>query len=159
MSREILFRGKTEKGKWIEGFYTMLDEDGDGQWIEHYILTGNSDKFYGSGTCRETFEKAEVLPGTVGQFTGLLDKNGTRIFQGDVVKRIFVYEHLQEVEQVWEVYWGQRCWMKRKYNGIGFSFDSIEARDSEVIGNIHDNPELLEITIKTRACAGFEREK
>ena len=123
--REILFRGTTFKGEWVEGFY-MTNSSG-----ETFIQV------------KDAHSTKDVYPETVGQFTGLLDKNGTRIFEGDIVKRIFVDEHLQEIEQLWEVYWGQWCWMKKKANGIGFSFDSIEARDSEVIGNIHDNPELL----------------
>lgn len=128
MNREIEFRGqRSDNGEWVTGdLVTVRSEGGKLQ----FFIAGNG-------------APLRVRSETVGQFTGLLDKNGKQIFEGDVVKRIFVNEHLQEVERLWEVYWGQWCWMKKKGNGILFSFDSIEARGSEIIGNIHDNPELL----------------
>lgn len=139
MSREILFRGKTFNGEWVFGSFMAWYFEG--QYNKEKPITPT---IFWIENGRQ--HRSAVIPETVGQFTGLLDKNGKKIFEGDVVKRIFVDDGLEEVTQILEVYWGRWCWMRKKVNGIGFSFDSIEARDSEVIGNIHDNPELLEQT-------------
>lgn len=125
--REILFRGKGNPkyndGPWYEGY---LKYDGE----DYQIL----DAEYGS--CART-----VLPETVGQFTGLTDKNGKKIFEGDIVKGLFVFGEISSV-------------VIFKYGsfGIEWNIDEIKVLDPflglrniecEVIGNIHDNPELL----------------
>ncbi len=83
----------------------------------------------------------EVIPETVGQYTGLTDKNGKKIFEGDIVKGLFVFGEISSV-------------VIFKYGsfGIEWNIDEIKVLDPflglrniecEVIGNIHDNPELL----------------
>ena len=132
--REILFRGKrTDNGEWFEGFYTCVAD-------VHYILSGIFDSLT-NGIINTRGYK--VVPETVSQFTGLTDKNGRKIFEGDIVEgnsEYFTYTH---------------PYGKVVYDGGQYliSFDDVLedieclgawANDVEIIGNIYDNPELLE---------------
>ena len=122
--REILFRGKTEKGEWIEGFYVK-------DVIETYIY----DRY------RNT-RMQSVIPETVGQYTGLTDKNGERVFEGDI---------LEFPDRLVEVFWHAHlgCWDSNFLKYTNKEKDRVDMSpcnweyNSEVIGNIHDNPELL----------------
>jgi len=69
------------------------------------------------------------------QFTGLHDKNGREIWEGDIV-RLFYYEHFKSKEHIGIVEWEYDCWSVSKHSY------RIEWADSEVIGNIWENPEL-----------------
>lgn len=126
--REISFRGKrSDNGEWIEGFYWKdIWGDGDSCYI-HYDT-----------------EDYCVEPHTVGQYTGLKDKSGKRIFEGDILRGFRYRDHGQWGENevcIYTVKWDDK---KSGFSPI-YYFDgyilSIEAL--EVIGNIHDNPELL----------------
>ena len=125
--REILFRGKRkDNGRWVEG---ELRRGGVHSDSEVYIRF----KDY-----RALFN-LPVDPETVGQFTGLTDENGKKIFEGDVVKGV---RDFSNVNFVGYVVWGNGCFdvqdVKTK------SVPAIDlVRKLEVIGNIHDNPELL----------------
>ena len=126
--RNIKFRGKSlETDDWVYGFLA------DGNLICTW----------------DNFRNAhEVLPTTVGQFTGLYDKNGTEIYEGDILQ--WGYEH--KIKQVVEFRNGAFGYC---YDDIGSfvpyaantNFDFAELgtdKRFEIIGNIHDNPELLE---------------
>ena len=137
MKREILFRGKrVDNGEWVEGGFTLdaIDfpritvKDGDGL-IFH-----------------------KVIAETVGQFTGLLDKNGKKIFEGDIID---VHEDVCSEIKTWR---NQVCFKNAVFalydpdcceickNGFGITCSLSEAHcmwDIEIVGNIHDNPELL----------------
>ena len=160
--KDVLFRGKTAKGEWIYGFY--LQEYQDNGQIKHYILRSWFD-----GT-RVFKHKDMVIPETVGQFTGLTDNNCKKIFEGDIVKffdmvgkvcfeqgcfgiganNLIDWEKLEE--QIFPI---TRCDNEPYflYNDFFVSFWELlwnycaeENCDvCEIIGNIHDNPELLEV--------------
>lgn len=121
--REILFRGKAiNGGQWLYGHFT--EYAGTSQ-----IWTATDD-----GTWN-----AIVDPATVGQYTGLTDKNGVKIFEGDVLRygetiHRAVFEQRNGTAYFGLVYGSQETLPFGHYQDL---------RQLEVIGNIHDNPELL----------------
>ena len=135
--REILFRGKrTDNGEWIEGYLYRISE-----YQTPFIMI--------KGRHAESYE---VDPETVGQYTGLTDKNGKRIFEGDIIQfgaRIKDVRWNSEA-MAWELtdIGVPDCDVNHLHNTVSLSELYVEAcygeMTSEVIGNIHDNPELLE---------------
>ena len=120
--REILFRGKRlDNGEWVEGYYLRI---GPAANERAYIIP-----YYAS-----TLYTYEVDPATAGQFTGLLDKNGKRIFEGDIVRGPHIGDDLMTEPVEFSAVCG---WLP---------FDYLREDLCEVIGNIHDNPELLEVS-------------
>lgn len=147
--REILFRGKRmDNGEWVEGYYVPIGK-------YHYILTGRLELVPYLG-----FEHFLVNPDTVGRFTGLTDRNGVKIFEGDII-RWHDNTELSVGGQIAEVCFG-------KYRDADSAFDDVYAigfylrtsggecvticwldeyqNDFDIIGNIYDNPELLEVS-------------
>ena len=137
--REILFRGKTGHGKWVYGWFCgkTLNHTMDGTEECSQII--HSDTLYWH----------VVEPETVGQFTGLTDKNGTKIFEGDIVAQTW-YDHDEPTDDSFgEVVF---CEYDCSFSVMDVEKDGIVPLgrchayhwEAEVIGNIHDNPELLE---------------
>lgn len=129
--REILFRGRTSDGRWAYG-YLFIQAEGT-EYEEAYILGGldHRDSVYDIWKCVE-----QVDINTVDQFTGLLDKNGTKIFEGDIVRATMDWGPAGMKESVVDIGF-------KKYEGYRWNY--FDLGTIEVIGNIHDNPKLLEV--------------
>ena len=144
--REIIFRGKRlDNGEWVEGFYNHLPCGRFGA-DEHMIQTVLENGKIGM--------LHDIDPSTVGQYTGLKDKNGQRIFEGDILRIAKIADGLGGYYQPPLDYpvnvvvkWDLCAWMwetlcdDKRY--ISFP-DAWCHYECEVIGNITDNPDLLE---------------
>ena len=135
--REILFRGKRkDNGEWIEGSLVYYRN------IISIIV--HDERYYDSYGELPSFQ---VIPSTVGQYTGLTDKNGVKIFEGDIVSFTDCWDTQHK---------GVVHWWSGSYDVDCSKFDNEEYKDSvrlftayacgaEIIGNIHDNTELMEV--------------
>ena len=132
--REILFRGKRiDNGEWVEG--EMLHDMQDRPYI--YWKTPKELPIVFSN-------HAIVDPATLGQFTGLTDKNGKKIFEGDIVKH-YCEHRADGIISIGVVFWDENHCMFLRTSMCGSETPQIWKNcEYEVIGNIHDNPELLE---------------
>lgn len=140
--REILFRGKGTHGfacgEWVYGYY-----------VKDFWSTASR----GFGILpinKECGGYCEVDPETIGQFTGLTDKNGKKIFEGDVVQGTIISQWNKSVIRC-EVVFERDGFVsvEHKKNGKLWLHKLCFSKDIEVIGNIHDNPELLEASDDT----------
>lgn len=132
--RKILFRGKILGGeKWVEGWLKPFTNGGyDGKDDRLCIQNGS-----------HSFDIYEVDPKTVGQYTGLKDKNGTKIFEGDIIHCVAELDDANMVV-IFENGEFRMILCDRYKSRIEDSgYYSIRNFDKEVIGNIYDNSELL----------------
>ncbi len=133
--REILFRGKNKHdGKWFYGF-SVLDKNG-----QSWIFTG---EVLSSFSMAGEWSRTPVDSDTVGQYTGLRDKNDVKIFEGDIVKGHY-YKAGVRKRLVGKVAFGYNGWIiegLKQYKGTAERLTV----SYEIIGNVHENPELLEV--------------
>lgn len=122
MEREIIFRGKrTDNGKWVYGdLYHRKICGAISPTIHTMDYTGGS-----------------VIPTTIGQYTGLKDKNGTRIFEGDIIN--FTNVDYPDCEIIFD----NGSFVCNEIGEDNIVCELHLRLVSEVIGNVHDNPELL----------------
>lgn len=147
--REILFRGKRiDNGKWVEGYYYKAKYYRTDDELCDYITVPHPKEY------NEPSSHYIVGPETVGQYTGLTDKNGKRIFEGDMIKPFNDEIDKMVVEfnfgQFLLCLYGERGYMAEYGWEESGNYGCFEAEplssygdDIEVIGNIHENPELL----------------
>ena len=137
--REILFRGKTYNDKWVQGLLVQMDDH-----LTQIRKLGSD----GIG-----YYDYSIVPSTVGQYTGLTDKNGKKIFEGDILKIVHKYQSPfdDDTKEYTDITTDVVFFDDE---GLCFSYgespflcvaDNVTA-EYEVVGNIHDNPELLEVT-------------
>ena len=142
--REILFRGKnTHTGEWIYGYYAKHSTPPNNK-VCHVV--------FGCCPIESVDDLTEyhwnlVNPETVGQFTGLTDKNGKKIFEGDIVvcRKEICGNWIDCCVEIGFVEMKHGAFGLHRKQGYYRPFkDWLEDYEYEVIGNIHDNPELLE---------------
>ena len=120
--RQISFRAKDFHSNWVYGDLNMLSNI-------PYIRT-------------DIRQEYAINTNTIGQFIGLKDKNGTQIYEGDIVK----YMGHHYTESIGEIFYDKTCccFSTKVKNGKGYDVVDIDSYlELEVIGNIYDNPELL----------------
>lgn len=136
--REILFRGKTKvQNKWVYGWYCGKILNSDMYSTEESSQIIDAKTLYWH-TCE---------PETCGQFTGITDKNGKKIFEGDIVAVKLEDSNGEEWQEIREVVYDSKecCWYPMRWDEeCEFCEGWTEIKSIEVIGNIHDNPELME---------------
>lgn len=140
--RDILFRGLTKDGRWVYGYPFVL---GKGSEYEETYILGDIDH---RDSIYDVWENAEkVIPETVGQYTGLVDRNGKKIFEYDVCR----FREWKDGEMCWV---GAVCYEHQQFVISGpdnkecatdftLRMSRFIPRDIEVVGNIHDNPDWV----------------
>ena len=127
MENRYLFRGKTIRGNWVQG-----------------LLANRDDKWYISNKVGRPFA-FEIRPESICQCTGLKDKNGKLIFQNDIMEAHIDEDFPEDVSR-FKVEWNGKGWVENHPDGVDREYlDDFDTEHFKVVGNIFDNPELLEV--------------
>lgn len=150
-----LARGKHDTGDWVWGYYVKIS----GRYTKHYIFAG-----YAEFDCDEVFpDRLDVDPATLGRCTGLLDKDGKMIYEGDITElampdgdvRRFEVKINPVIREVVSHPDFDAPTAKVAITGVVFTWNGydlfpcvdengmIDTEKMSIIGNIHDNPDLL----------------
>lgn len=144
---EILFRGqRCSDGEWVYGFYVESKYSWRGHKPHRSWIVPNA---ISNGGFFNILGRYAVKDDTVGQFTGMTDKNGVKIFEGDVVDVCdYTSVYASKYRGVVKMYRGS--WCVEYEDSIldmvahpRLFFDDFADRKTEVFGNIYDNPDLL----------------
>jgi uncharacterized phage protein (TIGR01671 family) len=128
--REIEFRGKrTDTGEWVYGSL----------YHAKFWQTGNV--LYKITPYEDNGESYHVYPESIGQYTGLKDRNGVKIFEGDIVNFLLPYH---KESTIGAVFFDDSFYSFRIRGNDRYLQNLAPLERTDVIGNIHDNPELLE---------------
>ena len=130
--REIKFRGMLRSGEWVYGGYVKIQNGAN------CILSGECDNLDIGDGVKNILRFNAVKYKTVGEYTGLKDKNGKEIYEGDIIT--FKYANLKKW-RVAEISWGTGgFWVCGWWNKIK------DHKEFEVIGNIYENGSLIQIS-------------
>lgn len=167
--REIIFRGKDKLGHWLYGGFHLwktrqpcvCNDELKPEEIKHIIIKNS----FADWNMPRTMQPYEVVPETVGQYTGLADKNDTKIFEGDIVEFYFFDKGHKNTKTMLIEWKDSGFCMRELFRDYRLADDFTIINEKiftyrndvrngvyttnnvyfvEVIGNIHDNPELLE---------------
>lgn len=144
--RDILFRGKrVDNGEWVEGQYYKQSEYYGYPQTKHYIIASTETLDYD-----QALEYHEVVAETVGQYIGCKDIDNTMVFEGDILERETIF-----LIPSGRICVGYECssfvYAKLSSNNRNYTDPiddneyGVEIFTYKIIGNIHDNPELLEV--------------
>lgn len=135
MSRQLKFRGRKSNGEWVFGSFIQDALEGSNSDLVSWGFIMRYNRGVGK------METIEVDRETVGQFTGLKDNNGVEIFEGDICSLLYY-----QMRCVGCVEFNEKK-SRFEIRSGGWTVLFHEAYKIEVIGNIHDNPELIEAAI------------
>ena len=149
MENICLYRGKRiDNGEWAEGNLIQNSDAEDG-WEAIIIPAKNSNMFtkhikhgYGDLGYENWYR---VDPATICQCTGLKDKNGKLIFENDIMEAHIDEDFPEDVSR-FKVEWNGKGWVENHPDGVDREYlDDFDTEHFKVVGNIFDNPELLEV--------------
>jgi len=135
--REIKFRGKSDLFGWVYGSYAIID--GSCHIFEEKDLTED-----GHHIRQDSDRPTWVDPNTIGQYTGLKDADGKEIYEGDIVRYRLTDERYKKNPRFTNIpiHYDES---QARFEAGSIYWDTLRSNKIEVIGNIHDNPEILNV--------------